>query len=204
MVAHQLRDRGIRDPRVLAAMGSVPRERFVEPGLIDRAYADAALPSAEGQTISQPWMVAAMTEVLAVEPGLHVLEIGAGTGYQAAVLAAMGCRVTGVERIAALAEHARRRLAGLGYGEAVRIIVADGSTGLAGEGPWSRILVSAGAPLIPEGLVEQLADGGRLVVPVGSRSEQELLLVERIGPRTVTSRHGACVFVPLVGEGGWS
>jgi protein-L-isoaspartate(D-aspartate) O-methyltransferase len=203
MVAQQLRARGIRDERVLGAMGSVPRERFVSPDLADRAYADAALPAALGQTISQPLMVALMTELLAVEPGVRVLEIGTGTGYQAAVLAAIGCRVTSIERLADLAAAARQRLSALGYAEVVKVLVGDGSLGSPGGGPWERIIVTAGAPRIPEALVAQLADGGRLVIPVGSRYAQDLVLVERTGEGTGTTSHGPCVFVPLVGADGW-
>ena len=204
MVEHQLRRRGIDDERVLAAMASVPRHRFVEHDLVGRAYADEALPSAFGQTISQPLMVALMTRLLAVEPGMHVLEIGTGTGYQAAILATLGCRVTSIERLAGLAGAARERLADLGFGDTVEIRVGDGSLGDPDHTPWERILVTAGAPRVPEPLVAQLAEGGRLVVPVGARHEQALLLVERRDGRVVTTDHGPCVFVPLVGESGWT
>jgi len=211
MVETQLRARGIRDPRVLAAMGSVPREEFVPAGLGTLAYADEALPIEHAQTISQPLMVALMTELLAPEPGDRVLEIGTGSGYQAAVLAAMGCRVTSVERVPELAATARDRLARLGFGDRVEVRVGDGSAaglgGIAGPGsgsaPWPRILVAAAAPSVPTALTDQLADGGRLVIPVGRRYEQVLVLVERDGAALRTSNHGACVFVPLLGEGGW-
>ena len=209
MVERQLRARGIRDPRVLAAMATVPREEFVPAGLGDLAYADEALPIEHEQTISQPLMVALMTELLAPEPGGRVLEVGTGSGYQAAVLATMGCQVTSVERVPELATTARARLARLGYGDRVEVRVGDGSAagpgGIAGPGsaPWPRILVAAAAPRIPTALTDQLVDGGRLVIPVGRRYEQELVLVERDGATLRTTNHGACVFVPLLGEGGW-
>ena len=203
MVETQLRARGIRDPRVLAAMASVPREAFVPVGLRDLAYADGALPIEHGQTISQPLMVGLMTELLAPELGDRVLDVGTGTGYQAAVLAAMDCRVISVERLPALAATARQRLAALGFADRVEVRVGDGSAGEPTDAPWPRIIVAAAAPLVPETLVARLADGGRLVIPVGSRYEQELVLVERDGSNLRTTHHGACVFVPLVGEGGF-
>jgi protein-L-isoaspartate(D-aspartate) O-methyltransferase len=203
MVEKHLRARGVSAPRVLAAMAMVPREEFVPAGLGDLAYADEALPIEHEQTISQPFMVALMTELLAPGPGERVLEVGTGSGYQAAVLAAMGCRVTSVERIPELATTARARLARLGYGERVEVRVGDGSTGLPGEVAWPFILVAAAAPRVPTALTDQLADGGRLVIPVGRRYEQELVLVERNSAGLRTTNHGACVFVPLLGEGGW-
>jgi protein-L-isoaspartate(D-aspartate) O-methyltransferase len=145
-----------------------------------------------------------VTELLAPEPGGRVLEVGTGSGYQAAVLAAMGCRVTSVERIPELAATARERLARLGYGDLVDIRVGDGSAGLPGGSPWPRILVAAAAPQVPAALTDQLADGGRLVIPVGRRYEQDLVLVERVGDKLRTSSHGACVFVPLLGAGGFA
>ena len=184
-------------------MSAVPREAFVPAGLGELAYADEALPIEHGQTISQPLMVALMTELLEPDPGDRVLDVGTGTGYQAAVLAAMGCSVLGIERIPELAAEARERLAALGYGEAVEIRVGDGSMGAPDDGPWWHILVAAAAPSVPDALAAQLGDGGRLVIPVGRRWEQELVLVERRGPRLHTTSHGPCVFVPLVGAAGY-
>ena len=204
MVETQLRGRGIAAPRVLAAMAAVPREMFVPVALRDRAYADEALPIEHGQTISQPFMVGLMTELLAPEPGDRVLDVGTGSGYQAAVLAAMGCRVTGVERVPELAATARARLAGLGFGDRVEVHVGDGSAGGPREDAWPRIIVAAAAPDVPEALLARLADGGRLVIPVGGRDVQVLVLVERDGAKLHTTRHGACIFVPLLGEGGFS
>ncbi len=199
MVEWQLRARGVRDGRVLAAMAAVPRERFVRPGDEDLAYADEALPIAEGQTISQPLMVALTLELLVPEPGGRVLDIGTGSGYQAAILATMGCRLVSIERVAALAAAARSRLDALGFTDLVEVRTGDGSLGDPGGAPWPRIVVGAAAPTVPEPLTDQLADGGRLVIPVGARWEQELTLVVREGDRLRTSRHGACVFVPLIG-----
>jgi len=203
MIEYQLRARGIAAPRVLAAMASVPREAFVPAELCDLAYADEALPIEHGQTISQPLMVGLMTELLAPEPDDRVLDVGTGSGYQAAVLAAMGCRVTSVERVPELAATARARLAELGYGDRVEVRVGDGCAGEPSGAPWPRIIVAAAAPAVPERLLAQLADGGRLVVPVGGRWEQELTLVERDGERLCTTHHGGCIFVPLIGEGGY-
>jgi protein-L-isoaspartate(D-aspartate) O-methyltransferase len=203
MLEIQLRSRGVRDPRVLAAMAAVPREAFVPRDLQLLAYADEALPIEHGQTISQPLMVGLMTQLLAPDTGDWVLDIGTGSGYQAAVLAAMGCRVTSVERLPALAAAARARLATLGYGGAVEVRVGDGSAGVPDGAPWTGILVAAAAPRVPDALTAQLTDGGRLVIPVGPRHEQELVLVERDGSRLRTTNHGGCVFVPLVGEGGF-
>jgi protein-L-isoaspartate(D-aspartate) O-methyltransferase len=175
----------------------------VPEGSRDLAYADQAVPIGDRQTISQPWMVAFMTQLLDPPSGGRVLEIGTGSGYQAAVLAAMGCDVLGVERLADLADAARERLDALGYGSRVEIRVADGSLGWPDGAPWARITVGAAAPAVPDALAEQLADGGRLVIPVGGRWEQELFLVERRGAALDTSKHGPCVFVPLRGAAGW-
>ena len=203
MVARQLRGRGIRDERVLAAMGAVPREDFVEDADRVLAYADEALPIEAGQTISQPFMVARMTELLEVQPGDRILEIGTGSGYQAAVLARLGARVTSIERQAALVPEARARLRDLGLGDLVEIRVADGSLGDRAGAPWDGIIVTAAAPAIPEALREQLVEGGHLVIPVGPRDWQVLMAVTRHGDEWTERPDGACVFVPLIGEGGF-
>lgn len=204
MVAGQLRRRGIADERILAVMGELPRERFLPARHQGAAYADAAAPIAEGQTISQPYIVALMTELLRVAPGDRILEIGTGSGYQAAVLAGLGAAVTSLERHAALAETAREHLDALGI-EGVDIRVADGSLGDPAGAPWDGIIVTAAAPTVPQGLREQLAVGARLVIPVGARREQQLLAIERRGPTDwVETSGGAVVFVPLVGEEGFS
>jgi len=204
MVARQLRGRGIRDERVLAAMGAIPREVFVVDADRSLAYADEALPIDAGQTISQPFMVARMTELLEVEPGDRILEIGTGSGYQAAVLAKLGARVTSVERQAALVPPARARLRDLGLGDLVEIRVADGSLGDAAGAPWDGIIVTAAAPSIPVALRDQLADGGHLVIPVGPRDRQILMEVTRHGDEWTERPDGACVFVPLIGAGGFA
>ena len=204
MVARQLRARGIADERVLQAMGEVPRERFVPSERRAYAYADEALPIASGQTISQPFIVARMTELLAPRPGDRVLEIGTGSGYQAAILARLGCVVVSIERHADLAETARARLAEMGLAGAVEVRVGDGSRGDPAGAPWDGIIVTAAAPSIPAPLRDQLSsDGGRLVIPVGDRYRQDLLLVVRHGDEWVERNDGPCVFVPLVGEEGF-
>ena len=203
MVARQLRGRGIRDERVLEVMGAVPREAFVSAAERRHAYADEALPIDAGQTISQPFMVARMTELLEVEPGDRILEIGTGSGYQAAVLARLGARVTSLERQAVLAPTARARIGDLGLGELVEIRVADGSLGDPAGAPWDGIIVTAAAPAIPDALREQLADGGHLVIPVGPRDRQILMVVTRQGQDWSEKPDGACVFVPLIGAGGF-
>jgi protein-L-isoaspartate(D-aspartate) O-methyltransferase len=205
MVERQLRGRGIADEGVLAAMLAVRRDAFVEPALRALAYADEALPIPAGQTISQPYIVARMTELLALSPGDRVLEVGTGSGYQAAILAALGCRVTTIERHAELAATARERLDRLGFGEMIEVRVGDGSVGAPDEAPWRGILVAAAAPRIPRTLEEQLdPDGGRLVVPVGSKGWQRLMLVIRHGDRWEETDDGSVAFVPLVGEAGFA
>jgi protein-L-isoaspartate(D-aspartate) O-methyltransferase len=204
MVASQLRSRGIADERVLRAMGTVPRELFVPETQRSTAYADEALPIPAGQTISQPYMVARMTELLAPVPGNRVLEIGTGSGYQTAILAILGAAVVSIERQPELAVTARERLARLGLGGAVEIRVGDGSIGDPQGAPFDGIVVTAAAPSIPVALREQLSpDGGRLVIPVGDRHRQELMLVVRRGNEWHARNEGPCVFVPLVGEAGF-
>jgi len=203
MVSEQLRSRGIADERVLAAMGIVPREAFVPDIERASAYGDGPLSIGGGQTISQPWVVARMSELLRVLPGDRVLEIGTGSGYQAAVLAEMGCRVVSIERDPELAEGARERLARLGYGDRVELRVGDGSGGDPDGAPWAGIIVTAGAPEIPPPLKAQLGDGRRLVIPVGPRSLQQLLWIERRGNTFTEQSAGGCRFVPLIGIGGW-
>jgi protein-L-isoaspartate(D-aspartate) O-methyltransferase len=203
MVSGQLRGRGIKDERVLEAMGAVPREAFVSAAERRHAYADEALPIDAGQTISQPYMVARMTELLDVQPGDRILEIGTGSGYQAAVLARLGAHVTSLERQAVLAPTARTRIQDLGLGDQVEIRVADGSLGDPTGAPWDGIIVTAAAPAIPDALREQLADGGHLVIPVGPRDRQILMVVTRHGQDWSEQPDGACIFVPLIGAGGF-
>jgi len=202
MVRLQLCARNITDQRVLTLMGQVPRDRFVPQEQLDRAYDDCALPIGSGQTISQPYMVALMTQQLDIGLECNVLEIGTGSGYQTAILAQLARRVHTVERIAGLAEAAAVRLSELGIHN-VTFHVADGSTGWAEDGPYDRILVTAGAPAVPEALTTQLVDGGRLVVPVGGVGEQVLTIVDRRGDRTTEIRSILCRFVKLIGSAGW-
>jgi protein-L-isoaspartate(D-aspartate) O-methyltransferase len=203
MVARQLRGRGIRDERVLAAMGELPREAFVADTRRDYAYVDGALPIEAGQTISQPYVVARMTELLRPEPGDRVLEIGTGSGYQAAVLAKLGANVVSYERQPELAASAREKLRELGFGDRVDVRLGDGSAGDPEGGEYDGIIVTAAAPRVPEGLLGQLRDGGRLVIPVGPRDHQDLLLIERHGDEWTQRSDGPVVFVPLVGKGGY-
>jgi protein-L-isoaspartate(D-aspartate) O-methyltransferase len=202
MVAEQLEARGIQDPRVLDAMRRVPRHLFVEASLQERAYDDNPLPIGERQTISQPYMVAIMTEALGVRPGARLLEVGTGSGYQAAVLAELGAHVITLERIPLLAERARRILGALGYGN-VRVEVADGTLGWAAGAPYDGILVAAGAPGIPRPLVQQLGEGGGLVLPMGEDDLQSLVRLRR-GPGGLVEEYlGECRFVKLLGCYGW-
>jgi protein-L-isoaspartate(D-aspartate) O-methyltransferase len=203
MVERQLRARGIADERVLEAMSTVPRETFVPEGWRRRAYADEALPIDAGQTISQPVIVARMTELLQIAPGDRILEIGTGSGYQAAILASLGAEVTSLERQHDLVAPARQRLGALGLDRNVTIREADGSLGEPAGAPWDAIIVTAAAPAIPMPLRDQLADGARLVIPVGPRDQQFLTVVERRGSEWTEWTDGACVFVPLIGLGGF-
>ena len=203
MVERQLRGRGIRDEAILAAMAAVPRELFVPSDLLKHAYSDQALPIEAGQAISQPYIVAQMTELLEPRQGMRVLEVGTGSGYQAAVLATIGCRVITIERHAELAATAVARLAELGLLDLVRVEVGDGSLGRPDDAPFEGIVVTAAAPAVPTTLRAQLAEGGRLVVPVGSQGLQEMVLLVRHGEDYEELPSGACVFVPLVGAGGF-
>ncbi len=203
MVERQLLGRDIADDAVLEAMGRVPREAFVPESERRRAYADAALPIGHGQTISQPYMVARIAEALALRPGELVLDVGTGSGYQAAVLAELGADVVTIERIPELASTARKRLAEAGY-ERVEVVDGDGTLGLPGRAPFDAIAVAAAAPGLPQTLYEQLRPRGRLVVPVGGQRVQRLELIVRSpeGPAVVHSV--PCRFVPLVGEEGFT
>ncbi|MBA2475416.1 MAG: protein-L-isoaspartate(D-aspartate) O-methyltransferase [Actinobacteria bacterium] len=202
MVERQLRARDIADERVLGAMGRVPRELFVPQELRHRAYDDAALPIGDGQTISQPYMVARICEELALRGCERVLDVGTGSGYGAAVLAELAAEVHSIERVTELAERARTTLGRAGY-EGVEVHVGDGSLGLPEHAPFAAIAVGAAAPSAPVALVEQLELGGRLVVPVGRRKAQRLELVLRLAEGPAVVRSVPCRFVPLVGEGGF-
>ncbi|HZS43777.1 MAG TPA: protein-L-isoaspartate(D-aspartate) O-methyltransferase [Blastocatellia bacterium] len=197
-----LRQRGIRSERVLAAMNKVPRHLFVESALQSKAYEDHALPIAGGQTISQPFMVAKMTELLEVGPNDRVLEIGAGSGYQTAVLSYVAGRVLAIERISELARSAQQVLISLGIHNA-SVKCFDGTIGWSEFAPYRGILVAAGGPEIPKSLCDQLAEGGNLVIPIGPHEKQELIRVHRTATGFVEENHGPCVFVPLIGRYGW-
>ncbi len=183
-------------------MFKVPRHEFVSPSIRDAAYEDRPLPIGESETISQPYIVAAMTEAAKVAPGDTALEVGTGSGYQAAILASLGAKVYTVERNSQLAEAARVRLARLGYTE-IEVIWGDGTEGHAAAGPYNVILVTAASPQVPQTLLDQLADGGRMVIPVGGRQHQDLLLVFKHANESVTRVLDPCQFVPLVGKHGW-
>ncbi len=202
MVEHQLRSRGIRDERVLTAMLTVPREQFVPVCQQAYAYDDRALPIGHGQTISQPYMVAFMLQWLAAESSHRVLEVGAGSGYQAALLGQLAQDVYAVEIVPALAEAAAAVIARLGYAN-VHIIAADGSVGYPPAAPYDRIIVAAAAPELPGPLMDQLAEGGRLVAPVGGRGFQECVAATKQNGKIVTERGIGCTFVPLRGRHGW-
>lgn len=205
MVETQIKARGVRDERVLAAMEKIPRHLFVEEALTDQAYNDNPLPIGEGQTISQPYIVALMTEALALTGKEKVLEIGTGSGYQTAILAELCDSVFSIERIASLANTARKILDQLGYYN-VAIRVGDGTLGWKEEAPFDAIIVTAGAPRIPKTLVEQLAVGGRMVIPVGGKFSQELIKLTKNSenPEDIRKEHlCGCRFVDLIGEYGW-
>ena len=202
MVAEQLVPRGIKDARVLEAMGKVPRHLFVDEALRDKAYGDHPLPIGEGQTISQPFMVGRMTELLRLAGAEKVLEVGTGSGYQAAVLAQLAGRVCAIERLATLATRARETLEGLGITN-VWVRTANGTFGWPDEAPFDRILVTAGGPSVPPPLLEQLAEGGRMVMPVGPATYQKLQVIDKIGGQPRVTEDSECVFVKLIGKFAW-
>jgi protein-L-isoaspartate(D-aspartate) O-methyltransferase len=202
MVNSQLRPRGIRDPRVLAAMRKVPRHRFVPSQLWDQAYNDYPLPIGEDQTISQPYIVALMTEMLEPIEGDRVLEIGAGSAYQAAILAELVAQVFTMDRVGPLAERAQEVLKALGYRN-IKVRFGDGTLGWPEEAPFDGIIVTAAAPQVPRPLTEQLGLNGRLVIPVGDRYSQTLTLVRRAKEGLKFEYFGGCRFVPLIGQYGW-
>lgn len=202
MVETQIRGRGIDDPEVLRAFLKVPRHEFVNPDFWDRAYADSPLPISEGQTISQPYMVAAMTAAARIKPADRILEVGTGSGYQAAILAELGAQVYTTERIPELSRRACTIISNLGYTN-VRFRVSNGTLGWPEEAPFDVILVTAGAPKIPAPLEEQLGEGGRLVIPVENGFGQILYTITREKGVLQRRRGERCSFVPLIGEHGW-
>ena len=205
MVETQIARRGVRNPRILDAMRKVPREKFVEEGLEELAYEDSPLPIGEGQTISQPFVVAHMIDAAGLEPGDRVLEVGTGSGYAAAVIAEIAAEVFTIERHAALGEAARRRLKTLGF-DNVELRIGDGTRGWPEKAPFDAIIVAAGGPAAPAALKEQLEIGGRLIVPVGEeRRSQRLIRVTRLAAgRFEEEDLGGVMFVPLIGEQGWA
>ncbi|MGE5752250.1 MAG: protein-L-isoaspartate(D-aspartate) O-methyltransferase [Deltaproteobacteria bacterium] len=203
MVADQIRSRGIRDERILAAMAEIPRHRFLPSHLADRAYEDGPLPIGEGQTISQPYIVAQMTDALRLNGQEKVLEIGTGSGYQTAILCRLAREVVTVERVVGLCFGAKELLGELGV-ENVRFRVGDGTMGVPEEAPFDRIIVTAAAPDVPPPLFEQLADGGIMVIPLGGRWEQELVRVRKEGGKAKKDFLGGCRFVPLIGQCGFT
>lgn len=203
MVQSQIIERGIKDERVLSVFLNTPRHKFVAPELISSAYEDRPLPIGSGQTISQPYMAALMTELLMVTENMKVLELGTGSGYQSAILSALASEVYSVERIEVLGKTAANTLQLLGI-KNVHIKIGDGSIGWEDAQPYDAIMVTAGAPKIPQALLDQLAEGGRLVIPVGNRFSQELICVQKINGKIIESRSCGCIFVPLLGQQGWS
>ena len=203
MVKTQLVSRGIDDPRVLQAMGKIPREYFIDESLRDQGYADRPLPIGKDQTISQPYVVALMTQALELKGNERVLEIGTGSGYQTAILAELAKVVYSVERIESLLEGARQALDGLGYTN-IYLMVSDGTVGWIEHAPYEAIIVTAGAPRIPEPLTDQLNEGGRLCIPVGDRFSQELVKVTKKNGHLLEKSLGGVRFVSLIGEHGWT
>jgi len=202
MVRRQIEARGVTDPNVLAALRKVPRHLFVSEALMDQAYGDYPLPIGEQQTISQPYIVAEMTQALELDPEDRVLEIGTGSGYQAAILAEIAFRVYTIERIYSLYVKSRKLFDRLRYHN-ILTRYSDGTTGWADEGPFDAIIVTAGAPRVPDALVDQLALGGRLVIPVGNQYSQELTKLIKDEKGIYQTNLGGCRFVKLVGEQGW-
>ncbi|MBI4125066.1 MAG: protein-L-isoaspartate(D-aspartate) O-methyltransferase [Deltaproteobacteria bacterium] len=203
MITEQLMPGGVKDPRVLEAMGRIPRHRFVQKGLEDQAYLDRPLTIGQGQTISQPLIVGMMTQALALTGNEKVLEIGTGSGYQAAILAELAREVYTVERLSTLSIAARRVLYRLGYHN-IEFKIGDGTLGWQEKAPFDAILVTAAGPKIPETLKEQMAEGGRMILPVGSMESQELIFIKREGSQWKMRPLSECRFVKLVGEEGWS
>jgi len=202
MVANQIEARGIKNPRVISAMLKVPRHLFVNEALMDQAYSDHPLPIGDQQTISQPYIVALMTEALELEKNDRVLEIGTGSGYQAAILANIAFRVYTIERNRRLYSNARSLFDKLGYFNIVTRC-GDGTLGWKEESPFDAIIVTAGAPAIPDALIDQLGSGGRMVIPVGSRHTQELIRIEKTEDGISETSLGGCRFVKLIGQQGW-
>ena len=202
MLEEQIIARGIQDARVLTVMGTLPRHCFISPDDLAWAYADGPLPIGHGQTISQPYIVALMTELLELKPIDRVLEVGSGSGYQAAVLGELAAEVHSIEVIPELARQAEKTLTGLGYTN-IHVHIGDGSLGWLEAAPYNRILVAAAAPEVPPALLDQLAEGGQLVIPVGSRSVQQLEVWRRTGQEFSHQKNVDVCFVPLRGRFGW-
>ncbi len=202
MVQTQLIPRGIHDERVLRAMRKVPRHLFVDESSRYKAYEDMALPINEGQTISQPYMVAVMTELLELKGTEKVLEVGTGSGYQAAILAELSKKVYTIERFEKLAQEAEEKFRALGYNN-INVRTGDGTLGWTEEAPFDRIIITAGTPRVPDPLIQQLAQGGIIVGPVGERFSQQLVKVKKSAQGLSEEFHTVCVFVPLVGKYGW-
>lgn len=203
MVESQIRRRGVRDERVLAAMEEIPRHLFVPPAMRHKAYEDGPQPIGEGQTISQPFIVAEMTAALRLTGAEKVLEIGTGSGYQTAILARLARRVVTMERIPSLASDAALRLAGLGFAN-VEFVTGDGTLGCPAHAPFDRILSAAASPSVPPPWLEQLAEGGIIVLPVGGRFSQDLMRITKSGGEQRVEFLGACIFVPLIGRHGFT
>lgn len=196
-----LQKKGISDPRVLDAIAKVPRHFFFENALLEHAYQDKAFPIGEGQTISQPYTVAFQTEKLEIRPAEKILEIGTGSGYQACILMEMGARVYTIEYNRKLYEHTRDFLPQMGYKP--YFFFGDGSKGLPAKAPFNKIIVTAGAPVVPKALTDQLADGGILIIPVGDRESQKMIRLKKLGDKLVKEEYNNFAFVPLLGEQGW-